>query len=237
MAPAKRASASVVRAALKELRAATGWTPSDLVSVLRGGGSSGKGGEYEREMCKRISLWWTDGGRDDVFWRSSGSGARAKVRGRAGTATYGQHGDVAATDPVGTDLVDAFTIEIKRGYSQYTIQDVVDRPGSAGVQPWEVFFDQAIESHEQAGSVSWLLITRRDRREALVWAPADVFKKLRFYGAFRGGKPWPFVGIGVVLRCKGKPERRVAVRGVLLSDWFKQVPPEVVRRFLGNGSK
>ena len=40
-----------------------------------------KGSEFEREMCKCLSLWWTDSKRDDVFWRSAQSGGRAP-RGR-----------------------------------------------------------------------------------------------------------------------------------------------------------
>jgi hypothetical protein len=131
--------------------------------------SSSKGSSYERTICKQLSLWWTHGERDDIFWRSSGSGARAKVRGRAGIGTAGQHGDVAATDPIGEPLIRAFTIEIKRGYSGASMQDLIDSPGSKST--WYKFLEQAIESHIQAGSWSWMLITKRDRREPLTVLP------------------------------------------------------------------
>lgn len=196
----ERASASVVRKELGNLRKIWGWTPSDLISLLRGGGSSAKGSDYEREVCKRLSLWWTDDKRDDVFWRSSGSGARAKVRGRAGAQTAGQHGDVAATDPIGAPLIDALTIEIKRGYSEYTFQDVIDRLEKGGIQEWERWFGQAIESHDQSGSVSWMLITRRDRRSPLVWFPHYLFTEFRRLGAFSGRPSAPFMRAVVGVR-------------------------------------
>ena len=77
----------------------------------------GKGSEYERTVCKRLSLWWTDGERDDIFWRTAGSGAWATTRGKKGEKTYGSYGDVAALDPIGEPLIKLVTIEIKRGHS------------------------------------------------------------------------------------------------------------------------
>lgn len=138
----------------------------------------GKGSAYEREICTLLSRWWTGGKRDDVFWRSSGSGARAKVRGRRGRRTAGQHGDICATDPIGDTLVDLLTIEIKRGYSSSTFQDLVDRRDDSGWQCWEQWIEQAVESHELAGSFSWLLIARRDRRRAISMFPWHLWTSL-----------------------------------------------------------
>jgi hypothetical protein len=228
----KRASASTVRAEIKRLRAEWGWSPSDIINLLRGGGSSGKGSAYERDMCRRLSRWWTDGARDDIFWRSSGSGARAKVRGRGGRDTAGQHGDVAATDPIGAPLIDIFTIELKRGYSEYTFQDLVDREIKAGVQEWERFIMQTIESHDQAGSLAWLMITRRDRRRALAWMPTFMLKELRGVGAFPGGYPAPLVRMKVTVRDSGKRLHRVDVCGMSLDDWLAEIKPEHVRRLV-----
>src|SRR5262245_2386383 len=49
-----------------------------------------KGSKFERDLCRQLSLWWSDGKRDDVFWRASQSGGRAKFRGRRGLQTHGQ---------------------------------------------------------------------------------------------------------------------------------------------------
>jgi len=30
--------------------------------------SAKKGPKFERKMCKKFSLWWTNNKRDDIFW-------------------------------------------------------------------------------------------------------------------------------------------------------------------------
>jgi hypothetical protein len=147
------------------------------------GNRASKGSQYERDICIRLSLWWTYGRRDDIFWRSSGSGARAKIRGRRGKRTEGQCGDIAAIDPTGQPLIDMMTIEIKRGYSKQTIQDVLDRSPTHKSQWWEEVVNQAVESHEQAGSYAWAVIIKRDCREPWIFMPNYLRDSLQDEGA------------------------------------------------------
>src|SRR4051812_44502266 len=86
-----------------------------------------KGQEFERTICKQLSSWWVPN-REDIFWRTSNSGGRATVRGKTGKTTKGQYGDICATDPVGQPLIDTIMFELKRGYSQFSIMDVIDKP-------------------------------------------------------------------------------------------------------------
>ena len=53
-----------------------------------------KGPSFEREVCEKLSLWWTDGKRDDVFMRTSGSGGKATARRKKGKDTPFQGGDI-----------------------------------------------------------------------------------------------------------------------------------------------
>lgn len=233
MPPKKRASASQVREELKEALARWGWSKSGIVGLCRGGGNSSKGSSYEREVCKRFSLWWTHGEREDIFWRSSGSGARAKVRGRAGRATAGQHGDMAITDPIGKPFIDMFCVEMKRGYSGSTFQDMVDCPVGGGVQTWEEFFAQTLESFEHAGAASWMLLVRRDRRQGLVFIPLRAYTELLNLGAFAAGHPVPFVQMRVPIRqCKGKPATVFDVCGMTLDDWLAGATPEAIKTYM-----
>jgi hypothetical protein len=133
-----------------------------------------KGSKFERDICKELSLWWSNGLRDDIFWRTAGSGARAKVRGRKNKQTSGQHGDIGATDPIGAPLIDLITIELKRGYSKHTIADLLDKPKNGGKQVYEEWIEQAVESHQHAKSMTWMIIVKRDRREALVIMPTSL---------------------------------------------------------------
>ena len=139
----------------------------------------GKGSGFERDICRQLSLWWSDGKDDDIFWRTASSGGRATQRNKKGKKTFGQAGDVQATNPIGQPLIDVCAIELKRGYSKTSVFDIVDKPTKAKEQMYEAFFRQAIQSHKSAGSYSWMLITRRDRREAVVFIPLNLYKELK----------------------------------------------------------
>jgi hypothetical protein len=138
-----------------------------------------KGAQFERHICKKLSLWWTDGERDDVFWRTSGSGARATTRGKKGKETFGQHSDVQATDPIGQPLIDLVSIEIKRGYSKHTLSDIIERKPNSKPSSYEQFMNQAQkESLSRQDGSSWMLVVKRDRREAVLFIPFKLWKQL-----------------------------------------------------------
>jgi hypothetical protein len=73
------------------------------------------------------------------------------------------------------------TIELKRGYSKYTCFDALDKiPGQvkATHMHWETWLHQVWESWELSGSYAWLLITKRDRREEMVFMPDFLYRNL-----------------------------------------------------------
>jgi hypothetical protein len=142
-----------------------------------------KGGGFEREMSKAFSSWWTKGERDDVFWRSSNSGGRATVRNRRRKTTFGQYGDMQATDPIGQPLIDLCTIEMKRGYRKSVPGDFLDKTEQNAQTGFEKFVIQARGDCEKAGSFSWLVISRRDRRQAMVAMPRPLWVALKDAGA------------------------------------------------------
>jgi hypothetical protein len=141
-----------------------------------------KGGAFERDICKRLSLWWTDDERDDVFWRTASSGGRATQRKKKGKDTFGQAGDVQATDPIGQPLINLFTIEIKRGYKEATVTNLLDRLDTEKrPSPFEQFIHQVTTDKNIANSVSWMIIAKRDRKKIMVYMPWQVFKDVRQY--------------------------------------------------------
>lgn len=132
-----------------------------------------KGSAFEREICKKLSLWWSEGDRDDIFWRSSQSGGRATLRARKGQSTYGSYGDIAAIDPIGEPLLKVFTIELKRGSSYSTAGDMIDcEPKRRQNHPFAKCILQAIKAHKRAGSMYWMLISKRDHRQIMVFFPS-----------------------------------------------------------------
>lgn len=137
-----------------------------------------KGSKFERKICKVLSKWWTGGERDDVFWRSSQSGGRATRRAKKGKKTYGSYGDIAAVDPIGEPLLKLFTIELKIGKSHGTPMDIIDCPLKDCFKPFENTLLQAHEAHIKAGSCGWMVICKRDFKNAMVYADLDLLRKL-----------------------------------------------------------
>lgn len=127
-----------------------------------------KGAAFEREICKKLSLWASKGERDDIFWRTAGSGARATQRRKHGKQTLGQEGDVCATDPLGKTLCDKFVISLKTGYCRkgyYDVLDLVDsrKKKNLLLEWWHEIADVAEQIKKEP-----LLIVRREQRKPLL---------------------------------------------------------------------
>lgn len=133
-----------------------------------------KGSQFEREICRKLSKWWTDGKREDVFWRTSSSGAMATIRKKTNKSTFGQYGDVQAVDPIGSELLKNLTIEIKRGYSNNSFSDLLEKPKSIY---WD-FIEQAEKESYAAGKSFWWLIVKRDRKEIMCIMLFSMARKL-----------------------------------------------------------
>jgi hypothetical protein len=134
-----------------------------------------KGSPFEREIARKLSLWWSDGQADDWFWRTAGSGGRATNRAKSGKSTANGGGDICAQTKEAQNLLDKVTFELKRGYNTATISDLFDSE-SGGVM--HKFIEQASRSASLAGTPHWAVIHKRDRRDALLitsWADLLIF--------------------------------------------------------------
>lgn len=192
---------------------------------------SSKGSAFERETCKLLSNWWTRNERDDVFWRSAGSGGRATQRSKRGQSTFGQYGDIQAVDPVGAPLMQFVTFELKRGYSKDTFADLIDKPLTAACKGFDAFLEQASRSAEQAGSRYWALITRRNSRRALIFFPAAMWAEL-LTASPETSTPVPIVRMRVRVKLSTKKHQKFIIVGMCLDDFLQCVAPDQVRKAL-----
>lgn len=184
-----------------------------------------KGSSFEREICKQLSLWWTYGKSNDVFWRTAGSGAMAKTRSKTGGKAFGQHGDVQATNPIGQKLIDVCSIELKRGYSKNTFTDVLDKSDNAAEQTFESFIYQAEEDSINARAYSWLLITKRNRRQALIFMPFVLRKELIKTGSsIRKGHP--IFSFSMITQQK----KVYKIFGMTLDKFLETVQPKHIKK-------
>lgn len=149
---------------------------------MKHGAGKRKGSKFERLMCLKLSLWWTEGERDDVFFRTASSGGRATQRSKKRQATFGQYGDIQATDPVGQPLLDTCTIECKDGYASDSIADLLDKQ-HRHCPKYEIFIKQADQASTQAKKGGyWMLIARRRGRQIMVYLPKTFYNFLRLTG-------------------------------------------------------
>jgi len=138
-------------------------------------GGKGKGSAFERELAKQFGRWWTGNERDDVFWRTDNSGGRATVRAKIGVDTFGQCGDLQASDPIGQPLMDLFVIEVKRGYKEGHLGNLLDAGENNAEQQFEKFLNQVITDYEKSNAISWMLVSKRNRRESIITIPKQIY--------------------------------------------------------------
>jgi len=81
--------------------------------MTRTGGGKQKGSAFERDICKRLSLWVSGGVDQDLFWRSAMSGGRATLARKKGVTLNRQAGDICAVAPEGHALTNKFYLECK----------------------------------------------------------------------------------------------------------------------------
>lgn len=147
---------------------------------MKAGAGKRKGGNFENKMCRALSLWWSEGERDDLFTRTASSGGRFTQRRKNNKDTANQEGDITATTEEGLPLIKACCLEMKNGYKNWSIMDILDKPvrnGKSTPQTFELFFQQASEAHSK-----WpVIIAKKDGRKELIFYPIEMHHMIRAY--------------------------------------------------------
>ena len=139
-----------------------------------------KGSQYERDVSKQLSLWWTNNGNDAVFWRTSGSGARATTRAKKGKLTKYEYGDISFTDPIGKPFIDCFLIEVKKGYTNEI--DVLGLVDGKKKEPLLLKWWKKAELEKEFGDRSYsIVIFKRDSKKACVMFNEGLYDSLGMY--------------------------------------------------------
>lgn len=180
-----------------------------------------KGSEFERKISKQLSLWWTQGARDDIFWRSQQSGGRATIRKRVGKGTCNQEGDITAMDICGEILVRNICIELKRGYPEFSIEDILTRKAQ---KPVLLSFISQCERELTDTRRYWWLIVKQDRKEEIVLFPANFRQWLRING-FTDWRKKPYLMLGF---------SQYEITAMRLIDFLDFLNPEDLREALNN---
>lgn len=146
---------------------------------MRKGGSKPKGAAAEREVAKLLSLWWTNGEDDSVFYLTAGSGARQTSRRKCGMDTHNSAGDLGYLDISGKPLIDKVLFEIKRGYNnRLDVLSVVDAKVTAKPNILLQWLEKAEQEKEDNQRNHVFLIMRRDYKEYVIVIPIALSEKI-----------------------------------------------------------
>lgn len=108
---------------------------------MKKGGGKQKGAAFEREVCRKLSLWLSEGKHEDYFWRSAMSGGRSTVAHAKGKRLAAQAGDISCIHPGGQKFADKYLIECKF-YQNLHFDGLVTGHGKL-LEFWQVLHVQA----------------------------------------------------------------------------------------------
>lgn len=128
-----------------------------------------KGNNFEREISKKLSLWWSENKRDDIFWRTQSSGAFYTIRKKFGKQLSTQYGDIQAIDKDGQPFLECVCIEVKRGYN-IDFFDFLSKKKSK----FQIFLNQAKNLDKQP-----VLIYKKDRKKTIIFFEKTLFLKMQ----------------------------------------------------------
>ena len=137
-----------------------------------------KGSNFERHISKKLSLWISKGEDDSWVWRTSSSGARAKVRSKSGKGTSNSGGDLKAENIEAFHIFKNCSWELKNGYGNYCILDVLDK-NTKNPKQVEKFYIQAKEDANSSKKKYPILILKRDRSKEIILMPTKLFTLLK----------------------------------------------------------
>jgi hypothetical protein len=127
---------------------------------MRPGGGKIKGSNFEREISKMLSMWVTEGNRDDVLWKSQNSGGRHTVRKKKNLETANQEGDITYTDELGKPFAELFCTECKN-YKDLNIWSMIEDKNVGLLSFWNTLCK--IKTKKQ-----FILIAKQNRKPTIL---------------------------------------------------------------------
>src|SRR5882672_5830106 len=142
---------------------------------MRKGGGKQKGASFEREICRHLSLWVSQGKNEDVYWRSAMSGGRSTVAFAKGKRLAAQAGDITCIHPIGHALAGQFFMECK-AYRDLNYPGLLKGTGHL-----VVFWREAVEQAKRYKKLP-LLIAKQNQQPATACLTAEGVRLLKLRG-------------------------------------------------------
>jgi len=191
---------------------------------------SKKGSKFERDTCRKLSLWFSHGKRDDIFWRTAGSGARATVRAKSGKMTADSAGDISAIDEKAKPFTAVSIWELKRGYTSkrgtygsisiLSIVDKLSKEKDPILVEWSKKLHRELKTHKRKYG---FIVFQRDRKNPCIAMGAETFKELKL----KNKKKYYWPPFGPICQiCT----RKVDLVLILFDEFLEWCEPETITR-------
>ena len=155
-----------------------------------------KGDSFERDRSRALSLWWSEGKRDDLFWRN-----RTRITSKTPNKER-QLGDLTTVHTEGIPFIETFNVEFKIGYSKtkkgtrhrvipWDLLDIIDGKGKTFQEFWQQTTSDAFFSHRIP-----MLIFKRDHHSPVVAMYAKDIRKLEELNGTN--TKYPFLTVNIV---------------------------------------
>ena len=140
---------------------------------MKQGGGKRKGGAFERDVCKKLSLFVTEGKNENIFWRSAMSGGRATLQTKKGTINKSQCGDITAISEEGFPYIERYFFECKT-YKTLSLNNLIYNKNTTDslLDFWNKNFDKANELGKEL-----ILIAKENGKPSIIC----IHSKRKFY--------------------------------------------------------
>jgi hypothetical protein len=125
--------------------------------------SKKKGNNFEREISKTLSLFLSEGKRDDLLYRTSNSGGRFTSRFNRGISTTNQNSDITSIDKEADSFSESLSIEVKH-YKNIDIWSLITNTKDSNILS---FWEQTKRDADR-GSKLPLLIVKQNYKPILL---------------------------------------------------------------------
>jgi len=133
-----------------------------------------KGNNFERKISKKLSLWWSSGEREDIFYRTHSSGARFTNRYmKDKTIIENQTGDIMSSAEDGFLFISFFTVECKH-YKFLNFWSLIDKPTKDNLYFWWIKLKEQCELN----NTNPFLIVKQNNRPELLFVNEFTYKHI-----------------------------------------------------------
>lgn len=127
---------------------------------MKKGKGKSKGGDFERCCAKDLSLWWTEGKDDRVFWRTHGSGMLGHL-----SAVVEEQGDLMSVKEIGRPFTEHMHVEIRTGRSVRWVDLVYGDVKTSGLRR---FLNEGVEKAKKSKRVPFWMFREIGRKVLVI---------------------------------------------------------------------